>query len=156
VASFRATLEEVLSADLILHVRDISHKETEEQAEDVRTIMGELGVEEGTPQLEVWNKIDLLDEDDQSSVKAIAERSDDILAISAVTGAGVETLLEEIKVALAEKTETVMLTLTFAQGKARAWLFEQGIVQSERQTETGFELEVTWSAKQASRYAKLR
>ncbi|MEO0657674.1 MAG: GTPase HflX, partial [Pseudomonadota bacterium] len=74
VAAFRATLEEVLAADIVIHVRDISHPETEEQAADVRAILADLGVEEGRPQFEVWNKLDLLDPDTAEAMRAKAAR----------------------------------------------------------------------------------
>ena len=74
VAAFRATLEEVLAADVILHVRDISHKETEGQAEDVEQILSSLGVDEERAQIEVWNKIDLLPEEEADACRQRADR----------------------------------------------------------------------------------
>ena len=88
VAAFRATLEEVLDADLICHVRDISHAETEEQATDVATILRELGVPETAPMIEVWNKIDRLPDEQADAVSAMANRREAVFAVSALTGAG--------------------------------------------------------------------
>jgi len=157
VAAFRATLEEVLDADLILHVRDISHPETEEQAEDVRDILDTLGIKDGPrdSMLEVWNKVDRSDPEQGAALKATAARNDAVIATSAITGEGINDLLEAIDVALVEPSKTELLHLSFAEGKKRAWLFQQHVVDQELQTETGFDLTVTWTGKQASRYAKM-
>ncbi|WP_372614519.1 GTPase HflX, partial [Aquicoccus sp.] len=96
VAAFRATLEEVLAADLIVHVRDISHPETQAQAEDVEAILASLGVADETPQIEVWNKIDLLDEGARGAAVNAAARDENVVALSAVTGQGVADLLARI------------------------------------------------------------
>lgn len=155
VAAFRATLEEVLAADLILHVRDISHAETEEQSADVQEIMTTLGVASETPAFEVWNKIDLLPDDAADAVRARAVRDDHVLALSAITGEGLETLQTVVAEALQGAVREADLTLTFAEGRKRAWLFDQDIVVSEDQTEDGFALTVRWSAKQESQYQRL-
>ena len=95
VAAFRATLEEVVDADLILHVRDISHPESALQAQDVRDILGELGLGEADQGriFEVWNKIDALPEDEAEALRQTAARTPRTAAISALTGQGVESLL---------------------------------------------------------------
>ncbi len=155
VAAFRATLEEVLAADLVLHVRDIAHEESEHQAEDVRTILESLGMDENTRQLEVWNKIDLLEDDHREAILARAEREDDILAVSAVTGEGLEALYSAIAVALASEKSRDTLTLTFAQGKERAWLFKEGVIEHEEQTDEGFAITVHWTQKQARQFESL-
>ena len=92
VAAFRATLEEVLDADLILHVRDISHPQTEEQAADVAQILTGLGVTEATPLIEVWNKIDLIPAPEREAAFTRAGRKAEIHAISALTGEGLADL----------------------------------------------------------------
>ncbi|MEM9582097.1 MAG: GTPase HflX [Pseudomonadota bacterium] len=155
VAAFRATLEEVLSADLILHVRDISHPETESQAADVRAILGDLGVADSIKTLEVWNKLDLVDGDLRESLSNKAERDEAIFLTSALTGAGMDALLAAVSREVTEATTDEVLTLGFDEGKKRAWLFEQEVVTSEGATEAGFELSVTWSAKQKARFEKL-
>jgi GTP-binding protein HflX len=155
VAAFRATLEEVLEADLILHVRDISHAETEAQAADVAQILSDLGVRETTPQIELWNKIDRVPPDEAAALAAQATRSDHILTISALTGAGVGALLQAVEAALEEEKTEETLTLGFADGRRRAWLHEQGVVLSERQTDAGFELTLRWTARQKARFNKL-
>lgn len=155
VAAFRATLEEVLGADLIVHVRDISHEETEAQALDVETILTSLGVDEERPQLEVWNKIDLLQDEERDAVLARAERDPEIFAISAVTGEGIDPLLTEIATILQGARHEIVLTLSFAEGDKRAWLFRQDVVRSEKQTEDGFEITVLWTEKQAAKFAAI-
>lgn len=155
VASFRATLEEVLAADLILHVRDIAHPDSEIQAQDVHDILTSLGVGTNAKQLEIWNKVDLLDGEEADSVRARAARDDEIYAISSTTGEGLDDLFNAIAVALeADRTE-VVLDLAFAQGKQRAWLFKEGIVEEETQDESGFHLRVRWTARQARKFEGL-
>lgn len=155
VAAFRATLEEVLAADLILHVRDISHAETDNQAEDVAKILTSLGVDENIPQLEVWNKIDQMEADEIAASQARSERSDDIFAISAITGEGIDQLLAEIAVRLQGEHSIEELSLPFSEGKERAWLFAEGVIESEVQTDDGFDITVKWTAKQAAQFKKL-
>jgi GTP-binding protein HflX len=155
VAAFRATLEEVLEADLILHVRDIAHPDSQEQSDDVLRILADLGVAEETPQIEIWNKVDLLDEARREALQVKADREDDVFTLSAITGQGVETLMDAVSEALTEPRHTVDLTLTFAEGRARAWLFEQGVVKAEEQTETGYTITVFWTDKQAAQYRAL-
>ncbi|SFA88623.1 GTP-binding protein HflX [Poseidonocella pacifica] len=155
VASFRATLEEVLSADLILHVRDISHDEAEEQAEDVNEILRGLGIAEETPIFEVWNKMDRLDEDQIATLRTAAARQDDVVAISAWTGEGMEALLERVTVALEGAKTSQTLVLPHSDGRRRAWLFEQGVVDAERRGEDSVEIDVTWTALQERRYRDL-
>ncbi|CUH41717.1 GTPase HflX [Ruegeria atlantica] len=155
VAAFRATLEEVLGADIVVHVRDISHEDTEAQARDVETILTSLGVDDERPRLEVWNKIDLLNEDEREPTFARADRDPSIFAISAVTGEGMEPLLAEIAVNLQGVRHETVLTLAFAEGNKRAWLFRQDVVQSEEQTDDGFQITVLWTDKQAAQFAAL-
>ena len=155
VAAFRATLEEVLEADLILHVRDISHAQSEEQSEDVLAILTSLGVTEETPVLEIWNKIDLLPPEVRDATRAVAERRDEILALSAWTGEGVDALVSRISERLTPIRTEASVTLSFDEGRKRAWLFDQGVVQNETLTETGYEINVLWTALQATRFQRL-
>ena len=155
VAAFRATLEEVLSADLILHVRDISHPETVEQAADVADILTSLGVGEDTPQIEVWNKLDLVGLSQREALAAQAAQRPRVLPVSALTGEGVDKLLTLISATLdADRTETT-LTIPFSEGRKRAWLHEQNIVHLETEAEDGWHLTVRWTARQQNRYRKL-
>ena len=155
VAAFRATLEEVLDADLIVHVRDISHPQTEEQAADVDAILQSLGVAEEAPIIEVWNKIDMLEGDDRDAVLTQAARMDDLFAVSAITGEGMDTLLAAIPDKLKDPRSEEKLTLTFAEGRKRAWLFDAGIVTHEEQTDSGYDLTVFWTQLQKERFARL-
>ncbi|TFL16749.1 GTPase HflX [Jannaschia formosa] len=153
VAAFRATLEEVLDADLIVHVRDISHPESEAQAQDVETILEALGTDEKIPRIELWNKADQLDSQAAEAAANRAARRDDVYLGSAVTGQGLDALLDRIAVALADTTEETVLTLPFAEGRARAWLHEEGVVLSEESVEAGTRLALRWTRRQADRFA---
>lgn len=155
VASFRATLEEVLAADLIVHVRDISHEDTDAQANDVTAILESLGVDETRPQLEVWNKLDLLDDENREAVATRADRDKGVFAISAISGQGLETLLDAVATALQGVRSEETLHLNFADGRKRAWLFERDLVKSEEQDETGFNVTVIWTTKQKALFDRL-
>lgn len=155
VAAFRATLEEVLAADIVLHVRDISHAETEQQARNVREIMTSLGVPEETRTFEVWNKLDLLPKEAADAMRERAARDDTVIAISAISGEGLDTLQKTVAEALQGALRTAELTLGFAEGRKRAWLFAQDVVVSETQTEDGFDLTVRWSADVEAAYQRL-
>ncbi len=152
IAAFRATLEEVLSADLILHVRDIAHPETEEQAEDVGEILEELGVDEGVPLIEVWNKIDLLSDDTRAALMAQDARTPGVHALSAWTGEGVPALLDAISAALDEERTEEELVLPYADGRGRAMLHEMGVVTAETDAEDGHHIRVRWTARQKHRW----
>ncbi|WP_137700518.1 GTPase HflX [Marimonas lutisalis] len=155
VAAFRATLEEVLAANLIVHVRDISHPETEEQAQDVRAILASLGVDGDTPQIEVWNKIDLLDDEARAAALTRASRDDDIVALSAITGQGMEDFLGRVSALLAGQRHETQLLLSFSEGRKRAWLHEEGVIEQEEQTEDGYALTVRWTDRQEQRFRAL-
>ncbi|MBT9383228.1 GTPase HflX [Pseudooceanicola sp. CBS1P-1] len=155
VAAFRATLEEVLEADLVLHVRDISHPESEEQKQDVEDILADLGLPEDIPVLEVWNKIDLLPEEEAPNLIQRAIREEQVLPISAITGQGLPELLDEITRTLDSERHAETVTLEWSDGKRRAWAFKEGIVQAERQTENGIELDLLWTARQAAKFRDL-
>ena len=132
VAAFRATLEEVGEADLILHVRDIASTDTEAQRRDVEQVLEQIPVPEGRTRrvLEVWNKIDLLSDEDREAVLGQAARQlqeGKAVAVSAWTGEGIETLREAIAAQIDDEPET-RLTLDAGQGEALAWLYEHGRV----------------------------
>lgn len=155
VAAFRATLEDVLEADLILHVRDISHPESEQQAADVGDILTSLGVKAETPLFEVWNKLDLVDPAARAALSVQATRSETVFALSALTGEGLPRLLDAVSSAFEEEKSDRELRLGFEDGRRRAWLHEEGVVQAERQTRTGYRIAVRWTARQESRYRDL-
>lgn len=155
VAAFRATLEEVLEADLILHVRDISHPESAEQAADVADILNSLGVNKTIPMLEVWNKLDLVETAEREALLAQTSNRQGVFPVSALTGEGISELLAAVSIAFDEAKSESTLSLTFAEGKHRAWLHHEGLVTSETQDDSGWQINVLWSARQESRYRSL-
>lgn len=141
VESFRATLEEVGEADLILHVRDIASADTDAQAADVESVLQQIEIPKGKTRrvLEVWNKIDLLDGDAREAVLGQAERQQrdgTAVAVSAWTGEGVESLRETIARLIDDDPET-RVTLAPDQGEALAWLYEHGRVTDRETDELG-------------------
>jgi GTP-binding protein HflX len=155
VAAFRATLEEVLDADLILHVRDISHPQTAEQAEDVKQILSDLGVAETVPLIEVWNKTDLLPGPERDTRATEAARREGVFAISALTGAGLDGLLAHVAEAVSEPRHVARVSLPHSDGKRRAWLYERGIVEAEASGEETTELTVRWTDREAQAFRAL-
>ena len=152
IAAFRATLEEVLAADLILHVRDISHDNTETQAVEVEKVLSNLGVSESTPVLELWNKMDIIEPEKHKGLKNIAERRLAVCSLSALTGEGVSDLIEEIKNQIEPQKFSETLLVPFEFGKQKAWLHENGVVINEAYTDVGFKFDVIWSARQKEKY----
>jgi GTP-binding protein HflX len=127
VAAFRATLEEVLEADVILHVRDISHEDAEAQQHDVEAVLGQLGIDPEASDniIEVWNKIDRLDDAARENLVNIAARrppEQPCLLVSAHTGEGVEALLQTIEDRLAAARITLDLSIDAADGAGISWL----------------------------------
>ncbi len=137
VAAFRATLEEVLAADLVLHVHDVAHPESDAQASDVRAVLGELGrtAEADNPFVEVLNKADLLPQETYAAVAERASRETNEVVVSAVTGAGCADLLDLIDTRLAAIRETVEYDLDYADGAGLAWLHSHGRVIESRNEE---------------------
>ena len=128
VAAFKATLEEVVSADLLVHVRDIAHPDSEAQRADVETVLAEIGVDDNTPRFEVWNKLDLLDPDAHDEIAGEAARRDDVVAISALSGEGVPHLIEQIAAKLTGAHRRYQITLDASDGAGAAWLHAHGEV----------------------------
>lgn len=128
VAAFKATLEEVISADLLIHVRDISHPDTEAQRADVEAVLKEIGVAETTPRFEAWNKLDLVDPADREEVIALAIRRDSVMAISALSGEGVAELLTRVAERLTEGHRRYFIPVEPSDGAAAAWLHAHGEV----------------------------
>ena len=158
VAAFRATLEEVLDADLILHIRDISHPQSDKQSADVLEILTELGISENAEEgmIEVWNKIDAVSAERGHTLELIASREPQKVAVSALTGSGIETLCEVIEDGLADVTHEDEVEIDYSDGHARAWLFERNVVTNEAQSETGYTLSVNWSDKQRNQFRQLQ
>jgi GTP-binding protein HflX len=160
VAAFRATLEEVISADLIVHVRDISHPDSDAQREDVESVLAEIGAggEGGAPLVEAWNKIDLLDSEQGERVQAEAARRDDVMRISALTGEGLDELLECASAKLSKGSKLRTVTLGASDGEAIAWLHANGRIESQHTdgVETVFEVrlsEADWARLQSKQRA---
>jgi GTP-binding protein HflX len=128
VAAFKATLEEVVSADLLIHVRDIAHPDSAAQRADVEAVLAEIGVAETTPRIEAWNKLDLIEGDAREDVLADASRRADIVAISALSGEGVDTLLETVAALLTRGHHRYQIALDAADGAGAAWLHAHGEV----------------------------
>ncbi len=139
IASFRATLEEVTEADIILHIRDISHPETEAQKKDVEGILKTLDVFdcENHNIFEVWNKIDRLDESQFEAAKAAASRQEKVAFVSAVSGDGCAALLEKVDQALAKNKKVFTLSFNHAEGADKALLYKYGEVLSHSDNEEG-------------------
>ncbi|WP_313332668.1 GTPase HflX [Sphingobium yanoikuyae] len=166
IAAFRATLEEVLSADIIVHVRDIAHPDTEAQRDDVLDVLSELGVagegalERGDgeadppPIIEAWNKLDLLDIETAAQAREIAARHDDVVIISALTGEGVEGLQRAISSRLTRGARVHSLRLPISDGAALAWLHEHGEVLATRPSEAEMQVDVRLSDSGLARFLK--
>jgi GTP-binding protein HflX len=166
VAAFRATLEEVTEADLILHVRDIANPDSAAQKRQVLEVLGELGVIEGeggearVPMLELWNKWDLLGEEQRKELQALADQDPDVLPISAETGFGVPDMLERVGRLLTEGARVHRITLPASDGARIAWLHAHGEVLAERDAGEGEggplrRLDVRLTEKEFGRYVAL-
>jgi GTP-binding protein HflX len=132
VAAFRATLEEVTSADIIIHVRDIAHPASKAQREDVIRILAELGInEDGRSIIELWNKADLLDDEKREELKNSISKQDDVFLISAATGEGVEKFKRSLSLRIGVGNQLRELTLTAGEGEALSWLYSKGRVESD-------------------------
>ena len=154
VAAFRATLEEVVEADLVIHLRDISDPDTAAQAEDVERILADLGVDAGDSKrvIEVWNKIDRLDEGNRARLLADgADSKAPPVAISAVTGEGIDALKAIIETRMSGELESLTVTIEPAQFGLVDWLYRNGDIVSRADNEDGsttISLMATHSARQ--------
>lgn len=143
IAAFRATLEEVLEADLIVHVRDITNPETEAQRADVLSVLDQLGVLEASENskramMEAWNKIDLMDAETLGFTRRQADvQGSRIIPVSAVTGAGVDDLLAQIETEIASTRAEESFHIPVEDGEGRAWLFAHATVLDEDVQEDG-------------------
>ena len=166
IAAFRATLEEVLSADLIVHVRDVAHPDSEAQRDDVLDVLGELGVAgeaaldrgEGEPEpppiLEAWNKLDLLSEEDAALTRETAARRDDVVILSALTGEGVDDLQRAISDRMTRGAKVYGLRIPVSDGATVAWLHEHGEVLSSSVEGEESRVDVRLSDAAFARYSK--
>jgi GTP-binding protein HflX len=147
VAAFRATLEEVLEADVILHVRDISHEDAEAQEKDVDAVLRQLGIDPtaGGRIIEVWNKIDRFAAEELANLRNVASRrSPDhpCYLVSAVTGEGIDELLAAIEARLAETRTTLDLSIDAADGAGISWLHRNAEVLNKQLHDGRFDMTV--------------
>ncbi|MEO6198554.1 MAG: GTPase HflX [Sphingomicrobium sp.] len=154
IAAFRATLEEVASADLIIHVRDMAHADRSAQADDVAEILASLGLsaEDGPPRIEAWNKIDLVDADERERLIGEAQRRDDVVPISALTGEGVDALKERIAETLRSGEQVHDIRLDAGEGERIAWLHARGEVIKQHMEEDEIALSVRLSPENWARF----
>ena len=145
VAAFKATLEEVVSADLLIHVRDIAHPDTEAQRADVETVLDEIGVAPDTTRLEAWNKLDLLDEERRAALLADAGKRPDVAVISALSGEGVDAMTRRVATDLTVGHRRYRLALSNTDGAGAAWLHAHGeVLETEAgEAETIYEVRLS-------------
>ncbi|OUR76964.1 GTPase HflX [Alphaproteobacteria bacterium 46_93_T64] len=157
IAAFRATLEEVLEADLIVHVRDITHNDTEAQKEDVFNVLRRLGIDIGDEglYLEVLNKLDLLDDDKKEIVLNECDRRPDLIGMSAVSGEGVETFLTRVEEQITSKQKILTVTVPSEDGASLSWIYRNGTVLDRTDQEEFVILEVKFSVENLGRIAKM-
>ncbi len=157
IAAFRATLEEVASADLLVHVRDISHPDRDAQRDDVDDVLKSLGLaEEGAPpRIEAWNKADLLTGEERERLTGEAQRRDDVVLISALGGEGLELLRAGIAEGLRSGEQVHQIRLTAAQGDRIAWLHARGDVLDQSMDENEVRLSVRLSPENWARFQSL-
>src|SRR3990167_4511594 len=166
VAAFRATLEEVTTADLIVHVRDIVHPDSDAQYDDVRAILDSLGVngaqdggEGDAPpaiaQIEIWNKIDTADPDRRADIEEMAARRSDVAVISAVSGEGVEAARTLMATQLTAQHQIQRIYLDYAEGEAMAWLHARGEVLADEPSGEGHVLNVGLDPADRARFERL-
>lgn len=154
VAAFRATLEEVQEAAVILHVRDISQPNTDAEKEDVTNILRDLGIESGDPRLiEVLNKIDALPQEDKEYIQNRSARQEDMAAVSALTGEGVDRLQALIDKRLGLARQTLYTEIPVTDGKALSWLYDRGEVIEQHDNEETAYVAVSLEPEDAARFS---
>jgi GTPase len=154
IAAFRATLEEVQSADLLVHVRNMAHPDREAQREDVEDVLASLGMaEEGAPpRIEAWNKLDLLPADERARLLGEAARREDAVAISALTGEGIEALSTCMAEKLRSGEQVHEIRLAAAEGGRIAWLHARGEVLDQRMDRDQVRMSVRLSPENWARF----
>jgi len=154
IAAFRATLEEVREADLLVHVRDMAHPDREAQREDVADVLESLGLgEEGAPRrIEAWNKIDLLSAEERERLTQEAKRRDDVISISAVSGEGVDRLRDCMAMKLRSGEQVHHIRLPATEGSKIAWLHSRGEVLDQKLDHDQLELSVRLSPDNWARF----
>jgi GTPase len=142
IAAFRATLEEVLEADVIVHVRDASHSDSDVQKQDVIDVLAELGVDlesndSGTPVLEALNKADLINSESMETLEAYAERHAETVPVSGLTGFGCDRLIKAIDDKLGQKDHELTKLVPYADGAVQSWIHSNTKILSEQHGEEG-------------------
>jgi GTP-binding protein HflX len=157
IAAFRATLEEVREADLLVHVRNMAHPDREAQREDVEDVLTSLGLgEEGAPpRIEAWNKIDLLSDGERARLAEEARRRENVVPISAVTGAGLDELRECMAAKLRSGEQVHQIRLPATAGSKIAWLHSRGEVLDQKLDHDELELSVRLSPDNWARFQAL-
>jgi GTP-binding protein HflX len=157
IAAFRATLEEVREADLLVHVRNMAHPDREAQREDVDDVLQSLGLgEEGSPpRIEAWNKLDLLSGEERERLAEEAKRRDDVIPISAVTAEGLNDLRELMSTKLRSGEQVHQIRLPATEGGKIAWLHSRGEVLDQRIDQDELELSVRLSPDNWARFQAL-
>ena len=157
IAAFRATLEEVREADLLIHVRNMAHPDREAQREDVEDVLTSLGLsEEGAPpRIEAWNKVDLLSEEERDRLYEEARRREDVVPISAVSGEGLDHLRERMAECLRSGEQVHLIRVPTTDGNRIAWLHSRGEVIEQRLDGDEMELSVRLSPDNWSRFQAL-
>ena len=154
IAAFRATLEEVREADLLVHVRNMAHPDCEAQREDVEDVLSSLGLGEegGPPQIEAWNKVDLLGQDERERLNEEAKRREDVVPISAVTGEGLEALRDRMAEKLRSGEQVHQIRLPATEGVKIARLHSRGEVLDQKLDHDELELSVRLSPDNWARF----
>ena len=156
VAAFRATLEEVLEAEIIVHVRDISHPDNLAQRDDVHGVLRDLGLDEAIDEgrmIEAHNKIDLLSSEERGRLQNIAERETNGVPLSATSGRGCDDLLARIDDRLSESRTILDLSVRHSDGATIAWLYSHGEILERVDDDEACHLKVGLNAADAARYA---
>jgi GTP-binding protein HflX len=153
VAAFKATLEEVVSADLLVHVRDVAHPDSAAQKADVEGVLAEVGVTDTTPRVEAWNKLDLVDGEAREDLLAEAARRNDVVAISALTGEGVDALVRHVADLLTAGHQRYTITLDAGDGAGAAWLHANGEVLDQEVEGDRIAYEVRMAPRDYERFA---
>ncbi|MCX7355528.1 MAG: GTPase HflX [Alphaproteobacteria bacterium] len=158
IAAFHATLEEVQEADLVMHVRDVAHPESEAQKADVQAVLDKLGIAEGggRPMIEVLNKLDLLEPERRELVLNAAERTNEPqIGVSALTGEGCPQLLSLVDEELAEGRDVIQVSVRLWDGKTIAWLYRNGEVMERQDDEEFAHIKVRLAEADQARFARL-
>jgi len=160
VAAFRATLEEVTSADILIHVRDMAHPDRDAQREDVETVLKQLGAgledEDAPPLIEAWNKVDILSNEERNALLAEAVRREDVIPVSALTGWNVDRLRNVIAEKLCEGAQLHRVQIPASDGSRIAWLHARGDVVGQRTNADEVHIDVRLSPENWARFQALQ